>query len=130
MKRAIRITQGLYAAFGLAAGYLLIYIALHAYLFGFNAWVDGAAVTAVVAMLAHQPLLEWIWEAMKRRIVRRRFGATPPTEVPVWDRKTDYPAKFVLTCCGLIFESLVPTGPGCGNVASPLDDGQRVWTPL
>ena len=130
MKRAIRITQWLYAAYGLAAGYLLVYIALHAYLFGVNAWVDGAAVTAIVAMLAHQPLQEWTWETMKRRFVRRRFGAAPPTEVAVWDRNTDYPAKFVLTCYGLIFESTVPTGPGYGNVTSPFDDGQRVWTPL
>ena len=61
MKYAIRIAQSLYAAYGLAAGYLFVYIALHAYLFGFNAWVDGAAVTAVVAMLGHQPLQEWSW---------------------------------------------------------------------
>ena len=130
MKLAIRITRWLYVAFGLAAGYLLVYIALNAYLFGFSVWVDGAAVTAIVVMLAHQPLLEWTWEAMKRRFVRRRFGATPPTELPVWDRSIDYPAKFVLPCCGLIFESTVPTGPGYGNVTSPLDDGQRVWKPL
>ena len=129
MKHAIRIAQSLYAAYGLAAGYLFVYIALHAYLFGFNAWVDGAAVTAVVAMLGHQPLQEWSWQAMKRRIVRRLFAATSPTEVPVWDRNIDYPAKFVLTCCGLIFESTVPTGPSYDNVTSPLDDGQRIWVP-
>ena len=56
-----------------------------------------------------------MWKEMKRRFVWRRFRATLPTEVPVWDRNTDYPAKFLLTCCGLIFESTVPTGPGHGE---------------
>ena len=51
-----------------------------------------------------------MWKEMKRRFVWRRFRATLPTEVSVWDRNTDYPAKFLLTCCGLIFESTVPTG--------------------
>ena len=130
MKRAIRIEQGLHAAYGLAAGFLLVYIARNAWLDGFGSWMDGAAAAAVAAMLAHRPVRDWAWAAMKRRIVRRMFGRSPPTPLPVWDRNTDYPADYVLACCGLLFESAAPTGPSHGNVASPLEDGQRVWTPV
>ena len=130
MNRAIWIARGLYAAYGLMAGFLLVYIARNAYLYGFDFWTDGAAAAAVVAMLAHRPVEEWAWAAMKRRIVGRLFGRSPPTPVAVWDRNTDYPAEYVLACCGLLFESAAPTGPSHGNVASPLEDGQRVWTPL
>ena len=130
MKHALWIERALYAAYGLAAGYLLAYVAINMFLFEFRAWVDGAAVAAVVAMLVHRPVQAWAWAAMKRRIVRRQFAQRPPKQVPVWDRHTDYPENFVLSCCGLIFKSTAPTGPGHGNAASPLDDGQRVWSPL
>lgn len=116
--------------YGLAAGYLWVYVGINAYLYGVNAWFDVTAVAAVVAMLAHRPLLEWTWASMKRRFVRRRYGKKPPAELPVWERVMDYPANYVLTCYGLKFESAVPTGPGHGNAVSPLQDGQRIWTPL
>ena len=130
MKLAIRITRCLYFAYGLAAGCLCVYVGLNAYGYVTGAWLHVAAVASIVAMVAQQPLHEWTWKTMKRRFVRNRYGDSAPAEVPVWDSHADYPARHVLTCFGLIFESAAPTGPGHGNVTSPLDDGQRIWTPL
>ena len=104
------ITRFLYLAYGLASGYMWAYVGPNAYRYGFVAWLDAAAVAAILTMLAHRPLLVWTWGLMKRRFVRYRYGENQPAVLPFWGRRADYPAGYVLTCFGLILESKAPSG--------------------